>query len=223
MKRSGSTSSKLALVAWFALAACGDDSGSGGSGGDPTTSSGGAGGGGASSVGGASAGGASAGGASAGGAGAGGEPGTGGGSCEPTAGNVAWVYDGNDHTTSAAQPPTVGVGRNGSIFQLTINAVDTVDSGAFNLVTSISAPANVNSIVAGTYPCALPSTLPSVVISMAEGGTNADSNQAGGACTLTLDQEVVEGGAVQGSVSGTVSNGAMTFPFEACFDLVHVP
>lgn len=190
----------LASSCAMALAACGDDTSGGAGGGSSSSSSGGA---------------SSAGGASAGGGGAGGGA--------ASTGVVEWSFDDVAHTTSSAQPPTVSLEKTASFLILSVSAVDTVASATLNFSLSLSAGSGETSIPAGTYVCSPPNVLPGVNASAAEGSIVATSANAGHDCDLVLDEQVVDGGVVRGTIGGTLSDGVTSYPLAGSFDLLEPP
>jgi hypothetical protein len=187
------------------LSACGDDTGAGAGGATSSSSTGGM----------ASAGGANEGGASTGGGGEG-------GAASPT-GLVEWTFDDAARATSSAQPPTASLEKTASFLILSIAAVDTVASATLNLSLSLSATAGETSIPAGTYACAPSNMLPAVSVSAAEGSIVATSANAGHDCDLVLEEQVVDGGVVRGSLVGNVSDGVTSYPITGSFDLREPP
>jgi hypothetical protein len=186
-----------------ALAGCGDDTigGSGGAGSSSTS-------GGATGAGGSNQGGGAQGGA--------------GGGSAPT-GLVEWTFGEARHTTSSAQPPIVSLEKTASFLILSISAVDTVASATLNLSLSLSASAGETSIAAGTYVCAPATMLPGVNASAAEGSIVASSANAGHDCELVLEEQVVDGGVVRGTLVGKLSDGVTTYPIAGSFDLLEPP
>jgi hypothetical protein len=185
------------------LAGCGDDTSGGTGGGASSSSSGGA----------SSAGGSNEGGGAQGGAGGGSAP----------TGLVEWTFDETTHTTSSAQPPTASLQKTASFLILSISAVDTVASATLNVSLSLSAGTGETSIPAGTYVCAPPNMLPGVNVSAAEGSIVATSTNAGHDCDLVLEEQVVDGGVVRGTLVGSLSDGVTTYPIAGSFDLLEPP
>ena len=106
---------------------------------------------------------------------------------------------------------------------MSIAAVDTVANATLNVSLSLSASAGELSIPAGTYVCAPPTSLPAVNASAAEGSIVATSTNAGHDCSLVLEEQVVDGGVVRGSLVGNLSDGVTSYPISGSFDLSEPP